>query len=315
VQKAYTRKEQVINADWKTIAEFLTTFNQCETKDEMQLFNLWQFDENGEQGRKRIYENGEPTENYEEVAGTIRRCKANAELCYGLILDYDGETRIDNTIKELAGFAYAYYTSFRHSEETNKYRIVLPFRKGVSSEYFKRKKEALSQVFEKVDHASFSESQSFYLHSGKDVSIARSGWFEGEFLDLELFADTIQPIITYTPKDFNPITASDLERVLNKLQKYYPNPDYNTWLTIIFAVANEVGDNAAIPLLQRYWPERRNGEYAGKLFGRPASGKLTIGTLYFLIRKYEPQFAIKEQPKTSIELKEAIIKKWGTGNK
>jgi hypothetical protein len=191
VQKAYTTKDWIIDADWPTIATFLTTFNQCSKKEDMQLFNLWQFDVNGEPGRRRIYENGVATENYETIPNTIQRSKKNAQACWGLVLDYDGEARIDETIADLTriGCAFAIYTTFRHTEETHKYRIVLPFRSAATPNQLKKKEASISETFQKVDHASFSQSQSFYLHSGPCPLVAYSAIFDGEFLDVDWFED------------------------------------------------------------------------------------------------------------------------------
>lgn len=191
VQRAYTRPEYIIEESWLTIAELLQQFHQVESKEQVPLFNLWQFNRNGEPGRKRIYENFEPTENYEIIPNTIRRCKANAEGVWGLVLDYDGKSSIDETFSDLSGFEYVLYTTFRHTPQQNKFRVILPFRQAVAPEVFKRKKSSLSKTFPAVDHASFSESQSFYFHSGNNPDIAISYWASGEFLDLDCFEDEI----------------------------------------------------------------------------------------------------------------------------
>lgn len=200
VQRAYTKKDWIIDADWPVIANFLITFNKCENKEDIQLFNLWEFDPNGIPGRKRIYEKNQPTENYEDIPGTIRRCKANSKRVYGIVLDYDGKKTIESVVEELSGFEYCLYTTFRHSKEQNKFRVVLPFNTPSSPETFKKKKEALAKTFQAVDHASFSESQSFYLHSGADENQAVAFWVKGEFLDLDLFEDSVEPVYTELPK-------------------------------------------------------------------------------------------------------------------
>lgn len=187
VQRAYTRPEWIVDNTWPEIAKFLTTHQEAKTKEEVPLFNLWQFRLDGEPGRKRIYENKEPTENYETVEGTIRRCKANAEACWGIVLDYDGKEQISEVCENLSNFDYAIYTTFRHTEETNKFRVVLPFSRACPQERFRRKQASIQATFGAVDHASFSESQSFYLHSGPNkFSMVNKGlmldpdWFEDE---------------------------------------------------------------------------------------------------------------------------------------
>ncbi len=191
VRHAYTKPEWVIDNTWDEISKFLTTWNDYPTKESVPLFNMWQFNMQGELGRKRIYENQNPTEVYETVAGTIRRCKANAELCYGLVLDYDGKERIDQTIEALKEFENVVYTTFRHTAETHKYRVILPFTRPLTSNQLSAKEKAISSTFQEVDHASFSESQAFYLHSGPNKFTHIN---HGVFLDPDWFEDTLEPV-------------------------------------------------------------------------------------------------------------------------
>lgn len=188
VQKAYTRPELIIDSNWYDIAVFLTTFNKCEKKEDMMLFNLWEFDLQGEPGRKYKYENQERTEVYEEIPGTIRRCKANAKGTWGLVLDYDGARRISDIRHEFESLEFILYTTFRHTEEQHKFRVVLPFCRQASRNEIRAKSRSIAETFQEVDHASFSESQSFYLHSGPSTGYAYynagyfldPNWFENE---------------------------------------------------------------------------------------------------------------------------------------
>lgn len=188
VQKAYTRPNQIIDNTWDEIAKFLMTHQPAKTKDDVPLFNLWEFDMNGEPGRKRIYENNEPTEKYEEIPGTIRRCKANGKFIHGLVLDFDGHQTIEDAMANYADFESVLYTTFRHTKDTHKFRLVLPFKHAIASESFHKKKKAISETFQGVDHASFSESQSFYLHSGPEPVVI---YTPGEFLNGEWFEDEV----------------------------------------------------------------------------------------------------------------------------
>lgn len=194
VQKAYTRPEWIVDNSWEEIAKFLLTHQEGETKESIPLFNLWQFDQQGELGRKRIYENNTPTENYEEVSGTIRRCKKNAQFCWGLVLDYDGKATTSEAIERFSTFTFALYTSFRHTLETNKFRVIFPFKSPATVQELKEKRTSLQETFQEVDNASFSESQSFYLHSGPNPY---TYYNEGAYLDLDWFENEV--IETPTP--------------------------------------------------------------------------------------------------------------------
>ena len=185
--KAYIQPELIIDSDWYNIAVFLTTFNKCNNKEDMLLFNLWEFNPNGEPGRKYKFENQQRTENYEEIPNTVRRCKSNAIGVWGLILDFDGSRRMEEVRNELGAFEFILYTTFRHTPEQHKFRVVLPFCRRFTREELQSKASSIAETFKEVDHASFSESQSFYLHSGIDIQNSFADYNEGVFLDLDWF--------------------------------------------------------------------------------------------------------------------------------
>jgi hypothetical protein len=193
VQRAYTRPEQIVSGDWDTVAEFLMTPVEAQTKESVPLFNLWEFDPCGEPGRRRIYRSGLPTEDYETIPGTIRRCRANARALHGLVLDYDSSVTFDQAQAEFArvGLECVIYTTFRNSDQQNKFRVVLPFSEPLTLGQVTAKKPDMAQVFPHVDHASFSESQCFYLHSGP---VRRAERLTGVRLDPKEFRDTEVPV-------------------------------------------------------------------------------------------------------------------------
>lgn len=328
VQRAYTRKEQILDAEWPIIAEFLTTFNQCENKEDMQLFNLWQFNPDGELGRRRIYENNEPTELYENIPGTIRRCKANAEKLWGIVLDFDGGTNIEDAVGILNGFEFVLYTTFRNSQETNKFRVVLPFKNAATPEQVKRKRESLSRTFLQVDHASFSESQSFYLHSGLNKDNAIAFWCKGEFLDLDLFEDEVLPERLELPKqeftgDRNNYKEMMIESLATCSGLHYANEGSKYGVLTLVALCksaeltfNEfdvICHNMADPTSSLIDAGLRKLVWLG---WEPYRG-ITKKVREDFIKTYGgvSKFGIKEIPKTSKQLKQHIIQKYGSGAK
>ncbi|HEY6436802.1 MAG TPA: hypothetical protein VIY47_09435, partial [Ignavibacteriaceae bacterium] len=129
--------------------------------------------------------NEERTEDYEEIPNTIRRCKQNAIGVWGLVLDYDGSRKLEEVCDELEPFEFILYTTFRHTEQQHKFRVVLPFQQRATREELRSKASSITETFTQVDHASFSESQSFYLHSG--ATTGKAIYNEGWFLDLDWF--------------------------------------------------------------------------------------------------------------------------------
>jgi hypothetical protein len=215
VNQAYTYPETVVESPWEDIAAFLTTKTICSKKEDAQLFNLWQFKTvDYESGRKYIYEEGKKTQKYEEIPGTIRRCKSNATHLWGIILDYDGNKTIAEVQTLLSSFEYVLYTTFRHSKEQNKFRVVIPFTTPISREILPSKEKSVEETFPEVDHASFALSQSFYLHSCADETLAFSIHNRGHFIDPDWFETEV--IEEYIPKE----TISDKE-MDSEFQKKY----------------------------------------------------------------------------------------------
>ena len=215
VQRAYTRQNQVVSGDWAEIASFLSTHVPASTKDEVELFNLWEFDMAGEPGRKKIYVNGEWQGGYELLQGTVRRCKANAIQLHGLVLDVDEHLTIDACIEKYQAFEFLLYTTFRNTPEKNKFRIVFPFEKPVEQATLRLKEQSIRDTFAGADNASFSESQAFYLHSGAEP---RVHYNSGLFLNANWFEDRLPEILPERiPTEFTGDRGAYKERLVESL--------------------------------------------------------------------------------------------------
>jgi hypothetical protein len=188
--KAYTCPDAMLDIPWEEIVALLTDFRQVRRKEEAMMFNLWKFNPNGTLGR-HYHDDTKLT--WDEVPNSIRRCSENAISVSGLVLDYDGKNTIEDAMTELDGFEYALYTSFRHTDELHKFRVVLPFTRPLSKQEFRLKQENIKEVFPNVDNASFAESQAFFLHSGPNQANAAAIHVQGVMLDPSIFTDSEEP--------------------------------------------------------------------------------------------------------------------------
>lgn len=176
VNKAYI--EDVVNEDWDDIADLLVTHIKAEQKSDVALYNLVEFkkytDPSCEPGRLYDYKDGmrDPSGTYQELPTTVRRCKANVVALWGIVLDVDENKTIEQTIELLDGLEYVLYTTFRHTPEKHKFRVVIPFSEPLLARDVDGRKEAIMETFPDVDNASFTVSQSFYFHSGNSDPIA-----------------------------------------------------------------------------------------------------------------------------------------------
>jgi len=176
VSKAYI--EDVVDEDWNDIAELLLTHIPAEQKADVPLYNLVEFkkytDPTCEPGRLYDYKDGmrDPSGTYQELPTTVRRSKANVVALWGIVLDVDENKTIEQAIEMLDGLEYVLYTTFRHTPEKHKFRVVIPFSEPLLARDVEGRKEAIMETFPDVDNASFTVSQSFYFHSGHNDSIA-----------------------------------------------------------------------------------------------------------------------------------------------
>lgn len=165
--------------DLETLGQLLTTdFNITNDKSSVMMFSMTKF--------KTLEEgaiNGQV--NHKPVAGTRRRCRENAISISGLILDYDGYRTIEEVKTRYAGLYMIIYTTYSHSPEKSKFRVIMPFNKPLSVADFEARRTDMADFFEGADGASFSLSQSFYLPSSspQNQHLIETAIIEGELLD------------------------------------------------------------------------------------------------------------------------------------
>ena len=175
----YCPAEMMMEMSWDNLANILTTFIEVPTKEQTEMYNLWEFKINNNQ---------------------IHRCADDCIALHGLVLDYDNNLSLNDALMQFYGFECVIYTTFNHGPDKDKFRIVLPFTKPMSIEQFVLKRQAMIDAFPGADRASFSRSQAIFLHSGPDKTKSFSCKLNGVFLDPDIFPDEIIEPIVYTER-------------------------------------------------------------------------------------------------------------------
>ncbi len=116
-----------------------------------------------------------------EILTELNQTDLNLQLAYTrvLLLDYDNlETDIQETLESIqnrfAAYKFYIYTSFSHTTEKNKFRVILPMSEKLSKEdgliLFSGDSKGLREsIFGGCDPRSFLLSQTFYVPSTADV--------------------------------------------------------------------------------------------------------------------------------------------------
>jgi len=183
IHKAYV--DMKLDLPWEEIADLMMSHNDAENKHDVELYNMVEFkdvsDPTVENGRRFHYVNGERQETYEIIPNTVRRCKNNVLSITGIVLDIDELKTIEETKELLNGLEYVLYTTFRHTNGKHKFRVVIPFSRPLMKEDIEGRKQSIIDTLPSVDNCSFTVSQSFYFHSGKNDCYTH--WNKGVMID------------------------------------------------------------------------------------------------------------------------------------
>lgn len=235
VSKAYIEDagDVVEDLSWEDFVEILLDRQNVQEKEQGTLYNLALFKKIGDPtallGRKKIFKNGEWTGEYKYFENTVRRCKDNLVAISGILLDFDKDVKIEDVIDEYDGIEYVLYTTFNHTFQNHRFRMVIPFTQVLFAQDIQKKKESIKQTFKGVDDASFSASQSFYFHAGHNDSIAfhHKGYMIDPYSD---FVDGVVVEDNKVAKEFNTDFELDpvyqqkiLESLLSCNGLRYPN--------------------------------------------------------------------------------------------
>jgi hypothetical protein len=183
IHKAYV--DLRLDLPWEEMVQVFLHHYDVDKKEDVELYNMVQFKETTdltvELGRKYHYVDSIKQETYDEISNTVRRCKNNVVAINGIVLDIDEDYNIKDAIELLDGVEYVLYTTFRHTPEKHKFRVVIPFSRPLLADDIASRQQSIIDTFPGVDNASFTVSQSFYFHSGKTDSISYHN--TGEMID------------------------------------------------------------------------------------------------------------------------------------
>ena len=279
VQKAYV--DLMLDLPWSELSELLMHHYDVDSKKCVELYNMVEFKSTDyELGRKYHYINGVRSDTYDEIPNTVRRCKNNMVSISGIVLDFDKDQTIEQTIDELDGLEYVLYTTFRHTINNHRFRVVIPFSRPLLADDVQGRQKDIKTMFPNVDNASFSVSQSFYFHSGKEDSIAYHN--VGIMIDPYMFHVEEVVETVYTGEYTN--TNEDIKHLITELKRCYPTLEYDTWIRVTWAFCYELGEVDGINLMHQHYPESSKNEYTNLTKSKYTGKKVSMGTIVKMIR-------------------------------
>jgi hypothetical protein len=214
IGKAYV--DLHIDQDWGHQVQLLLQHHRASAKHEVPMFNLAEFkavDDPFVERARRYH--GSIVEGtfmrdangaYDEIPNTVRRCKGNLVGISGIVLDVDEAMTIEAAMTMLEPLEYVLYTTFRHTPEKHKFRVIIPFTRPLLAADIAGRQASIMSTFPGVDNCSFTMSQSFYFHSGNVDPIAYHN--KGIILDpYDNFAYT-EPKIYSVPTAEQPVSTA-----------------------------------------------------------------------------------------------------------
>ena len=273
IQKAYV--DLRLDLSWDEITELLTHHYDVDSKESVELYNMVDFKTTDyEFSRKYHYIGNERQDTYDEIPNTIRRCKNNMVSITGIVLDYDKNQTIEQTIQELEGIEYVLYTTFRHTQQIHRFRVVIPFSQPLLADDVAGRQNDIRKMFPNVDNAS-------YFHSGKEDNIA----FRNRGIMIDPYIFEVEEYVPYIDNiEYSKNTPQDINNMIQQLKQYYPELDYDTWIRVTWAFCHELGHSEGINLMRQYYPESKQGEYKKLSTSRYNGKKVTIGTIVKMIK-------------------------------
>jgi len=149
-----------------------------------------------------IYENGEKIGEREKIGQDgmplIGRYADNVIQYTCLMLDYDGGFTIPEAIERFIDYVHFGYTSFNHSPEVNKFRVLIPLKTPIKPDQLKERKKAICKWLGDVDESCLAIGRAFYVPSCSEQNKGLADrWYndQGKILDWEMFeAEKHEPV-------------------------------------------------------------------------------------------------------------------------
>ena len=219
VREAYIHPSDIVEATFEEFVAFAIENQTClTTKEDGQLFNICSFIDNAEPPIEDSFNPDLTPHKREEL---IRRCKANVQEVYALLLDVDGNLTLAEAVAKWHAFEFFVYSTHGNSVDKEKFRLVMPLSTPVSRDAFDERHTSLCEFFG-VDKASFTISQAFYWPSyspsNADIRFAYHNKGEVRFDAMLLPAEEISRNIVmppaYAPGEQDPLADAIYETFL-----------------------------------------------------------------------------------------------------
>lgn len=222
IDKAFCDPHTPTLLNWNELVELFSHNEIQQKKESAMLFNFCKFKTKGY---------SYPIFNNIELTEYCKRAKENVEEIQLLVLDIDESMSIDEAKQAFAPYSFILFTTFRHTTEKNKFRMILKISTPIPTLEFDKRKRNFANYFV-CDAASFSVSQCFYYpsHSDNNKDIVEFYVNEGIAFNWKEIAEdeSWKPTKEYTPSSYkndpdfqHTYSTSEVIKSLCSLQNFH----------------------------------------------------------------------------------------------
>ena len=276
-----TKTDKQCRTRWgDLLEEFFQNHQVLPNKMQAPLINGWSFEGNDGNGKKAEY----------------------ASAVSLLILDYDGESSIDEVLERFEGYEFVLATSYSHrfgDDPVDKFRVVFPLKKPVSKDEYCKRTEAVLSFAGGLDRSTTAVARVFFLPSCPPDTKLDSKIIHrpGVLLDLASLPCKKErqqpPVQKRSFKRLPAIRAGavDLDRLKGQLLTlYFPPQTYDDFFKLAAAMRNvdfteqDYADVVAVAKPSHLHEVSSKWADAGRYLD--AGGNPGAGTLHHLISQY-----------------------------
>lgn len=150
----------------------------------------------------------------------VSKTAHNVESVSCLVLDYDSGATIESVQEQLKDVIHVGYTSFSHSPERHKFRVIIPLSRPVPADLMKKPKDsersilpALVDMFGGIDVTTFDCARSFFMPSCP-VERLQDAQSWAHWKGVATFDWTVLPVTTTFKQQFVPNAVGETTDLL-----------------------------------------------------------------------------------------------------
>ena len=153
----------------------------------------------------RSKKSGNPMWSAAQYYPEAKRCKAGVELITMAVLDIDSGTPVDQVIAQIKGYAYLIHSTYSHTDEYPKYRVILPLVEPSEAEQWPMHWARINHWFGNINDPAVKDQSRGYFIPCRPVGGAHFTKIgEGRYFDInelpELPAELVPSTAKYSPR-------------------------------------------------------------------------------------------------------------------